>query len=252
MLKDRTTQCHRFWLILIALVPLSVSLSLSSATWADTASSKPAESAEAEVVTDEDFDVGLSGPVELRVAPMDQIRYPDDRPEWLDDQPDLEGKTHRWVALATPCDTPEASEESLELMKAIAIELYAHALLGPLLEETGFRVDDQWIDRHREDLVAKRYSGELLQGDMTQYESAALLEFTPEIQGELRQQWKNQELTRRLGVLGFLGFVSTVLLGGTTAALGVISRRVERRERRGAHDPLPRRDGETDRTGAAG
>lgn len=173
---------------------------------------------------------------ELSVAPLDHIKYPDDRPEWVTAAPDLDQEDHTWVVVTPPCESVEECEAKLQILIEAASSSYADSFIR---QDSGNipRTDDfhefsrELID---DQLVTKTYRGEVTQGDSLLYEQAALLTFDPDTQAEVRQSWKNGEVKQRLGALGVLagGGVALIILGST--CIGAISRRVERRDRNAA------------------
>ncbi len=166
---------------------------------------------------------------ELRVAPLDVVQYPDDRPKWIDTVSDDESATHSQVAVSQPSESIEESLASLNMMQRIAVRLYANRLMLSDGHPEPFVLDEDWITENVDRFVAREYHGTLRRGDTQLFEHAVELQFTAEVQDEIRLQWKNAELRNRLGALGFLVFVGTVLTGCGSAALGIFSRRVERK-----------------------
>jgi len=165
---------------------------------------------------------------ELRVAPLDHVEYPADRPAWIDVISDMNGDTHTWVVVSTPSESLQESLESLQMLQSIAIDLYANKLIQQAGHHDSLTLDESWMTEHLERLVARTYQGTLIQGDAEYFEHAVELHFTPEIQTQIWHQWKNQEVGRRLGLVGFLTVIGTVLTGCGAAAMGILARRVER------------------------
>tara|TARA_R110002049_G_scaffold4601_5_gene32328 strand:+ start:461932 stop:462681 length:750 start_codon:yes stop_codon:yes gene_type:complete len=233
------TQRHPVSLMLLALAPIAVSLSLTTvvnaqskvaASSAGTNTSDQAASEASESSSERTTAADADQPAkELSVAPLDVVEYPDDRPDWIDAVTRMDGDTHFQVAVSQPGDTWEESSASLELMQRIAVQLYANKLLLSEDQSEPFVLDSDWIAENVDRFVSRRYEGTLRRGDMELFEHAVELEFAADVQQEIRRQWKNAEVKNRLGALGFLVFVATVLTGCGSAALGIVSRRVEQK-----------------------
>ena len=91
-----------------------------------------------------------------------------------------------------------------------------------------YPISDEEIDA---ELVKRRYSGTVTQGDMKMYEDAVELRFAEDQRQEIQAAWKNVEVRDRLGALGVMVFGGLVMLICSSALVGVASRRVERREK---------------------
>ena len=163
--------------------------------------------------------------IELSAAPLDLIEYPDDRPAWLNQGPDLESKTHTWVVVTRPCENEQECAEKLEVLQRAAVNLYIQELTNS--EDVDFYpVNDKWIESQ---LIAKSYQGSLVEGDVPMVEQAVMLEFTPRTQQEILAAAENLQVGQRLGKLGVLVFFGLVMLIGSSSLLGIVGRRVERR-----------------------
>ena len=55
-------------------------------------------------------------PAPLSVAPLDQIQYPEDRPEWIDAPTNLKALPHGWTVVSGPSETSEQSLDELRLL----------------------------------------------------------------------------------------------------------------------------------------
>ena len=165
-------------------------------------------------------------PTELSVAPLDHIIYPDDRPSWVGRSVDFDRDSDSIVVVSGPCDSREESLEELKMMQRAAVSTYIGQLTGSGLYDF-YPISDEEIDR---DLVVQRYRGKVTQGDMSQFEDAVELIFTEQKRNEIKAAWKNVEVRERLGALGVLGFFGTALLVCSSMLVGMLSRRIDRRE----------------------
>ncbi|MGB7326951.1 MAG: hypothetical protein WBD31_18900 [Rubripirellula sp.] len=161
-------------------------------------------------------------PAQLSVAPLDHIEYPDDRPDWLDEKPSVRGVDHKIVIVSLPCDSAEQSLEELRWMQRAAIATYVSQLVDAGGEFDFYSPSDEETEN---ELIAKRYTGQVVQGDSTRYESAVELHFDSKKRDEIRIAWKNVEVGDRLKALGGLTTVGLVLLMCTSGLLGIVSRR---------------------------
>ncbi len=161
---------------------------------------------------------------ELSVPPLDIVEYPDDRPGWLEEAPDLESNTHTWVVVTNPCESYEQSAEQLAILRRAAVSSYVQGLTQTA-DADFYPVNDKWIESQ---LIVKDYQGSLVQGDVPMFEQAVMLEFTPRTQEEILAAANNLQVRQRLGKLAALVSLGLVLLIGSSSLLGIVSRRVER------------------------
>ena len=166
-----------------------------------------------------------TAPAELSVAPLDHIEYPDDRPGWLENPPQLTEPTHTWVVVTPPSESPEQSEELLQVMQRAAVTSYVHRRVDPGCRADFVRVDNRWID---EQLVTQTYRGTLEQGDQTLHEAAVQLSFSPAVQQQIQQQWHDARVQNRLRTTGFAFGGGLLLLITGACATGCLSRRAEK------------------------
>lgn len=162
---------------------------------------------------------------ELSVAPLDHLEYPKDRPKWLGNKPDFGGDVPTIVVVSEPGETPQESLETLKWMQRAAIATYVSRLTDSPGDFDLIPISDQVIE---EELVSRRYSGKLIQGDGTKYEHAVELRFSKSFQREIHAAWKNVEVGRRLSALGGLASVGFVMLIASSGFVGILSRRVRR------------------------
>lgn len=168
---------------------------------------------------------------ELSVAPLDHVEYPESRPAWMADRPAADDPSFRAVVVSGPCDSPEESAEELRLMQRAAVSNLVTQIAPSDGRFDFYRPSDDEIER---DLVRRRYAGEVIQGDQTRYEHAVEIEFSEAEQQRVLQAWQAQEVRHRLGAMGVMTFSGLVLLICGSAAAGMFSRRVQRRDAREA------------------
>lgn len=176
---------------------------------------------------------GNASPRELSVAPLDHIEYPESRPAWVSSLPDSEGETFRTVVVAGPCETPEQCLEERRVMQRAAVSALAGQIVGTEGSVDFYSPGDEEIER---DLVVRKYSGKVTQGDQTRYEQAVEIEFSKAAQERVLEAWSNVEVGRRLGLLGAATGSGLVLLMIGSVLTGMFSRHAERREAREAKD----------------
>ncbi|MCA9137308.1 MAG: hypothetical protein KDB00_11135 [Planctomycetales bacterium] len=157
---------------------------------------------------------------ELSTAPSAHITYPDDRPEWIGRQPDLESSVHTWVVSTSGCESMEMCEAQLEALIPANVSLY-------IKETTGWVCDDDFLDADwiENQLVSKRYVGTLQQGDHELHEIAVELNFDADSRGRIRRAYQNSVVDDRLRATGGLFALALIGLCCTGSLLGVISRR---------------------------
>ncbi len=161
-------------------------------------------------------------PAELSVAPLDHIAYPDDRPAWLSDKPSMGKSDCKIVVVSSPSDTIEESLEDLSWMQRAAIATYVASMVGAGGEFDFYAPSDEELER---DIVTRRYTGELTQGDAKKFESAVELRFTQSKQAEIRAAWNNIEVGDRLKSLGGLTSLGLVFLMCSSGLIGIVGRR---------------------------
>lgn len=162
-------------------------------------------------------------PSELSVPPLDHKIYPDDRPSWISEDPQLDGQRHRWPVVSVPSLTPEASRESLQMRIQLAVEAYVNQWAGSEQAGEAIRFDEAYIDAH---LVnpSRHYSGVVTTSNGEMYEDATELVFDADFRDEVDRQWREHEVAERLAGLGLLGAGGVVLLMGLTSVLKFVNR----------------------------
>ena len=107
-------------------------------------------------------DSSNDAPIELQVAPLDQIEYPDDRPRWVADAKrdgmDMHlGTVHfldesTVVVVSQLCDTPDECRDRLSVTQLAAAQEYVSRTAESLGDIDFFTISDEeieeLIDRH--------------------------------------------------------------------------------------------------------
>jgi hypothetical protein len=151
----------------------------------------------------------------LSVPPLDHAEYPEERPEWIDQTPDLDAEVVIWPVKSLLQPTPRAAEESLQLQVRGAVAAYAEHVLG---EQRAEAMDFlPGFDGNLDELPAEDYyAGTATVGEEMVYEAAARLRFDEEHRQRLRTAWKEHEVATRLWTLGVAGGGGLcLLLAGT-------------------------------------
>jgi hypothetical protein len=112
-------------------------------------------------------------------------------------------------------------------MQRIAVAAYISGFQGAAGRSDFFPITETWIE---DELIARRYSGELLQGDMAGYEDAVEIRFDNETQAMISAAVKNVEVRDRLGAVGVLVFAGLIGLICSSGFIGILSRRGQRRD----------------------
>lgn len=152
----------------------------------------------------------------LSVAPLDQAVYPDDRPQWIEEPPEISGEGDEvWPVQSSLRPTAEEARESLEVQIHGAAAAYAEQFLG---ESRARLLDDAALRRWdlAEVAAEDRYAGTARVGDQTLYEEAVRLRFDEPYRQHLAAAWQQREAGRRLSFMGVVGGAGLcVLLAGT-------------------------------------
>lgn len=159
-------------------------------------------------------------PHELSTAPSTHVSYPEDRPGWIDQQPDLESSVQTWVVSTSGCESMEMCEAQLEALLPAAVSLY-------IKETTGWICDDDFLDADwiENQLVARRYVGTLQQGGRDLDEIAVELNFDANSRDRIRRAFQNSVVDDRLRATGGLFALALIGLCCTGGLLGIVSRR---------------------------
>jgi hypothetical protein len=165
----------------------------------------------------------------LSVAPGDsaQFTFPENRPEWLLQSPELSGQVHRWPVVTTPASRPELAREALAAQLRAAAETYIETILDDPGAASAITIDDAWIESHLS--VDHQYDGQVFRGDEVMYESAAMLLFESADRQWIEQQWQASQVGQRLVNVIVLTILAGTLLFFTTAGMSLVARRAERR-----------------------
>lgn len=150
-------------------------------------------------------DVIPSGePHPLSVAPLNEVAFPESRPEWLNAAPSADGDVEVWPVTSLLRPTAEEARESLRLQMRGAVFAYAEQVLGA--ERVARLASLDQLSPEIELLpLEDRYAGTALLGDQTVYEEAVRLRFDERYRRELGAVWRQAEVRRRLLFLGVAG-----------------------------------------------
>jgi hypothetical protein len=169
---------------------------------------------------------------ELSIAPLDHVDYPSDRPQWINQSSEGQQNDEETILISVvspPQPTPDAAAEMMEVMTRGVVENYIDqkaSLVREPIDSKKIEVEMDWI---RDELITRRYDGEVKVGEHTQYESACLLSLTLDHQETLDRLIENHQLMHRFGVVGVFalgGFHS--LVGGSIVFGGLASRQQRR------------------------
>ena len=157
---------------------------------------------------------------ELSVPPLSHVEYPDDRPAWIEQTPDLHSDTHTWVVATAGCETISQCEEELDVLTRAAVSLY-------IKETTGWICPDEFLDSSwiEDNLIGPRYVGTFRRGDTQLHEIAVQLEFDDQARRRIQRAKKNAVVKERLQASGGLFALGLAGLCCTGGLLSVFSRR---------------------------
>ncbi len=161
---------------------------------------------------------------DLSVAPLQQTVFPDDRPHWIEAEPDLTGQVHHWPVVSSPALTPEASQQNLEVQSLVAVEAYLEQhLAGYSVDRHGALFDQEYVQRHLLD-GDQHYHGMVTTSSGPMHEHAVQLRFDPDFRREAEARFQNIELEARLAILAVLGGGSLAALLGVSTLLKMVAR----------------------------
>jgi hypothetical protein len=147
----------------------------------------------------------------LSVAPLDQPTYPEDRPAWIDQVPDLDDDPIIWPVKSLLRSSAEEAVESLQVQVNGAMAAYAEQLLGPEAADAMGNHPLVSVDIDSFDGI-DRYSGTATLGESTMYEEAARLRLDKRYEKELKRASQERVVGNRLAAIGFIGGGSLCLL----------------------------------------
>ncbi len=169
-------------------------------------------------MTTADGSDAAAGQAELSVAPLSHVVYPDDRPAWIGQSPDLQSDVHTWVVATAGCESVSQCEEELAVLAPAAVSLYIKETADWICPEEF--LDPQWID---DQLIGKRYVGKFHRGDAELHEIAVELRFDREAQRRIAEAKQNAVVRERLqaaGGLFVLGLAGLCCTGGLLSVFG--------------------------------
>lgn len=199
--------------------------------WADTEIEIKVIKDIVEITTTDDAEKKKTDASPLSVMPTDHIEYPDDRPSWITkratelrvDYPD-----EKTIIIVTALhESPEASADDMKIRRKAALREFASRLTDGESEGDFFFIDDEEID----ELVNHKYTGTAIKGGEQVHERAIEVVVSKKKRREMDEAWNNAKVQGRLEqVLGLVVFGFVALLG-SSAVVGTISRRVERKDK---------------------
>ncbi len=158
-------------------------------------------------------------PHPLSVPPLEEEmrKYPENRPEWIGQAPDLEGLVHRWPICSIPSlNDTNADQDLLEQARA-AVRAYIRDQVPdcrPLVMDT-FSMNDNRIRALMD--PGNTYRGKVTIDDQEWYEVATQLVFNPEFRDEVKRL--NQQAfvgDRMRGLIALVGFAAISLASLST------------------------------------
>ncbi|MEO9590906.1 hypothetical protein [Rhodopirellula bahusiensis] len=162
---------------------------------------------------------------ELSVAPLSHLIYPDDRPGWIDEPITNDGKEYSVVVTSGPSGSIEEADELVGVYARGAVQSYVDELVANQEWATHPEMIPMDIDWIRDELVVRRYEGNVLVGDETQFEKAVLIRIEPDDRRVFETAIADLKLKERLAATGLtiLGGFS-LLVGGSIVLGGLASR----------------------------
>jgi hypothetical protein len=157
---------------------------------------------------------------ELSVAPLSHVVYPEDRPAWIEQSPDLQSDPHTWVVTTAGYESLSQCEEELAVLTPAAVSLYIKETADWVCPEEF--LDPQWID---DQLIGKRYVGTFHRGDAEWHEIAVELQFDGEARRRIAEAKQNSVVRERLQAAGGLFALGLAGLCCSGGLLSVFSRR---------------------------
>ena len=171
-----------------------------------------------------DAATGADEPRKLSVPPLGHAQYPEDRPSWVDEAPELEGEMAVWPVKSLLLPSAEEARESVLVQVEGAVAAYAEQVLGE--EKAGLLTHHDLEHIVIDSLPAEDvYTGTAKLGDATVYEHAVRLRFDEAYRRRLAANWQEQEVTQRLRLVGVAGGVGLCLLLAGTG----LTRRIARK-----------------------
>ncbi len=165
----------------------------------------------------------------LSVPPLDQVDYPLDRPNWIEEHripsPPSNGEDLLISVSSGPTASPEVATEMMEVMARGAVENYLEQMAhdGPeIIPAEQLQVDMDWV---RDELISRRYDGTVGSGDEVRYESACLLRISEAEQRQLAESIQNYRLRGRLSTIGAIVLIGFAGLLGGSVGLGWLASR---------------------------
>lgn len=183
--------------------------------------------------SDTDEDKSGSDATELSIAPLDHLDFPSDRPKWIESPHEINEDDDGVITIAVvspPQPTSEAAAEMMEVMARGAVENYIDQKANSVSEPIDSKKIEVGMDWIRDELITRRYDGEVQLGEQSQYESACLLLLTAKHQATLDRLIQNHQLMHRMGVVAIFGVGGFLSLVIGSIVFGGLATRQQRRQ----------------------
>lgn len=173
----------------------------------------PAEKADSPLATikaDASINAEASDPI--IEGPHEMIEIPPGRPEWVNAEPKLTGKTHTIPVASGPYALDPQSRKALD-------EAIAKAANNYIAQHLGSDIAPQLLFYNTRSLKKRFVKPENTYHDVARYsvgwmhENFALLEFPPEFRQELDKRWTQVRAGQRLAQTGLLAGAGLLLVG---------------------------------------
>jgi hypothetical protein len=165
-------------------------------------------------------------PKELSVPPLTEPEYPADRPEWIGESPNFEGRIHRWAICSTPSMTVEGAREDLLEQARATVAVYVREQMEDQLHGAldGLKMSEAWLVRNLFD-EGHHYRGKVKLADAEFHEEAVDLVFMPEFRDDLRHRLREVELSLRMKNLSGLSVLAFASLATVSTVFRLCSRK---------------------------
>lgn len=183
--------------------------------------------------TENDEDQSIADATELSIAPLDHLDFPSDRPTWINSSLEINEDAKGVISIAVvspPQPSPEAAAEMMEVMARGAVENYIDQKANSVSEPIDSKKIEVKMDWIRDELITRRYDGEVQLGEQTQYESACLLSLTAPHQATLNRLIENHQLMHRMGIVAVFGVGGFLSLVVGSIVFGGLATRQQRRQ----------------------
>lgn len=152
----------------------------------------------------------------LSVPPLDHVVYPESRPDWIDAKP----SGRRIVVQTGPCENADQADEKFQSLLPVATRSLAMSQVDILPPDFDPIQDDDLAN-----YVTRRYTGEVLVGDLPMAEFAAEVTIDDDDVATFRRRGETLEVGSRIAAIGVCLAGGLVILMTTGGVLGVAARR---------------------------